>query len=122
MFNIINGNDAYFQVQWYHLEDFFYDSMVKEYFCISSDYSSGKYLYPLDNLYQNPKLPLDFYPYFFTLAEQQEWGKIKDIIIILQKQGYSPLPFGERYFNNKEWSITNVSIKKNGLLLEYTID
>lgn len=121
MFDIINGRNSYFQLQWYDTKDFVYDSKIKEYFCVSPDDYTTKYRYPLDNLYQNPQLPLSFYPYFFSLAEQQEWQKIKDLIVVLQKKWYSPLPFGRRYFDNKDWYLNAVSLENHWILLEYNI-
>lgn len=121
MFDIINGENSYYQVQWYHIKDFVYDSKVQEYFCLSPDDQTKKYFYILDNLYQNPSLPLSFYTYFFSLAEQQEWQKIKDLIVVLQKKWYSPLPFGRRYFDNKDWYLNAVSLENHWILLEYNI-
>lgn len=121
LFAIINGQTPFFQLQRYALEDFQYDREVKAYFCVSPDDPSQRYYYPLDNQYQNPELPLQFYPYFFSLAEDHEWSKIKTFILLLQQTGYSPLPFGSRYFGQGKVDIISIEVEKDGLLLQIRV-
>ena len=121
LFAIINGQTPFFQLQRYALEDFQYDREVKAYFCLSPDDPSQRYYYPLDNQYQNPELPLQFYPYFFSLAEDHEWSKIKTFILLLQQAGYSPLPFGSRYFGQGKLDIISIEVEKDGLLLQIRV-